>query len=116
MSYMMIARMVLLFLMQLLICEVCFFVGLPRRDHFGRNAFLALAEFLALTALLNVVRIATPDGGNFLLRELEGIAYFAGLIFVNALVALQCFAIRYREALFAVIGGYSIEHIASRFS
>ena len=112
----MIMRMILLFLMQLAICETCFLVGLPRRKKFGLRVALAVPEFLFLVYLLFVLRRYIPDGGINILREFKGIAFFGGIIFANALMVLQCFEVKYREALFAVIGGYSIEHIASRFS
>ena len=108
-------RVVLMFLLQLVICEVGFLTGLKMRSHFPQKLVVAVLAFLAGVAVLNWLRVALP-GDGYVPSHLKGIAYFVALILLNAVAVWHCFEVRYGGALFAVIGGYSIEHIASRFS
>lgn len=109
-------RMIALFLIQLFICEMGYLISLPRRKHFPLRLFVSLALFLGMVFLDVCLRAVLPGGGIYMISQLKGILYFVILIFCNALMVHWSFDIRYTGALFVVIGGYSIEHIASRFS
>ena len=111
-----ILRMVSVFLMQLLICEAGFLIGLPRRKHFAVRLIGSFAMFFALVAMDTLLRSLLPGEDTFLIAQWKSILYFAIIVFANALAVHISFDTPYPGALFAVIGGYSIEHAASRFS
>lgn len=111
-----ILRMVSVFLMQLLICEAGFLIGLPRRKHFAVRLIGSFAMFFALVAMDTLLRSLLPGEDSFLIAQWKSILYFAIIVFANALAVHISFDTPYPGALFAVIGGYSIEHAASRFS
>ena len=112
----MLLRLVGLFLIQLFVCEVPFLSGLKRRQHFPIKMIFMLSLFLGSVAGLTLLRPLLPGNDSYVLSQLIGIPYFMCIIFLNAVAVWGCFDTGLGGALFAVIGGYSIEHIASRFS
>ena len=111
-----IIRMVAVFLMQLLICEAGFLVGLPRRKHFTVRLIGSAVLFIGVVGANLYVRRILPGEDIVLVAHLKSILYFSVIVFANALAVHLSFDTTYPGALFAVIGGYSIEHAASRFS
>ncbi len=109
-------QMVGLFLIQLFACEIPFLSGMKRRSHFLSRMLLTLPLFLGSVVGLTWLRSFLPGQESYVLSQLKGIAYFIGIILLNAIAVWACFDTKGRSALFSVIGGYSIEHIASRFS
>ena len=109
-------QMVGLFLIQLFACEIPFLVGMERRRHFPRRMALMLVLFLGSIVGLTWLRSLLPGNDSYVLAQLKGIAYFLSIILLNAVAVWGCFDTEWSGALFAVIGGYSIEHAASRFS
>ena len=109
-------QMVGLFLIQLFVCEIPFLSGMKRRQHFGAKLIIMLIGFLAAVAGLTLLRPLLPGHDSYVLSQLTGIIYFMCIILLNAITVWGCFDTGRSGALFAVIGGYSIEHIASRFS
>ena len=111
-----IIRMVAVFLMQLLICEAGFLVGLPRRKRFTVRLIGSAVLFIGVVGVNLYVRRILPGEDIVLMAHLKSILYFSVIVFANALAVHLSFDTTYPGALFAVIGGYSIEHAASRFS
>lgn len=111
-----IIRMAAVFLMQLLICEAGFLVGLPRRKHFTVRLIGSAVLFIGVVGANLYVRRILPGEDIVLMAHLKSILYFSVIVFANALAVHLSFDTTYPGALFAVIGGYSIEHAASRFS
>ena len=111
-----IIRMAAVFLMQLLICEAGFLVGLPRRKHFTVRLIGSTVLFIGVVGANLYVRRILPGEDIVLMAHLKSILYFSVIVFANALAVHLSFDTTYPGALFAVIGGYSIEHAASRFS
>ena len=109
-------QMVGLFLIQLFVCEIPFLSGMKRRQRFPGRMILTLLLFLGSVVGLTWVRSLLPGNESYVLSQLKGIAYFLGIILLNAIAVWGCFDTELSGALFAVIGGYSIEHAASRFS
>lgn len=109
-------RIISLFLMQLFMCEAVFVVCLPRRKYFAGRLLSSFVLFLGLVALDTALRNFIPWEEIYLIAQLKSVCYFAVIVFANALMVHLSFDIHYSGALFAVIGGYSIEHAASRFS
>ena len=56
-------RVVLMFLLQLVICEVGFLTGLKMRSHFPQKLVVAVLAVLAGVAVLNWLRVALPGDG-----------------------------------------------------
>jgi len=110
-----IARMIALFLMQLMICEAGFVAHFPKKDHFVLRFIGAMLAFVGMVAVDALIRGFLP-GESYLAEQMKSTLYFAGVVFANALVLTWNFDVNYSDALFAVIAGYSIEHAASRFS
>ena len=111
-----VGTMVLLFLMQLLICDIGFWAGLPRRRQFVLRMAVSLAGWVALSLLSALLPGLLPGNDDYIISHIKEFAYFIAVTFLNALLAFSCFDIPYTSALFTSIGAYSIEHIASRFS
>ena len=109
-------KMVGLFLIQLFACEIPFLSGMERRRHFPRRLLLTLLLFLGSVVGLTWLRSLLPRPDSYVLAQLIGIVYFLGIILLNSVAVWGCFDTEWSGALFAVIGGYSIEHAASRFS
>lgn len=116
MELMDLAQKIALFLIQLFICELGYLISLPRRKHFPLRFLVSLALFLGMVVLNACLRAVLPGDGIYMISQLKGILYFVILIFCNALMVHWSFDVRYMGALFVVVGGYSIEHVASRFS
>lgn len=109
-------RMIVLFLMQLMICEAGFVAHFPKKNHFVLRFVGSLFAFMIMVAVDALIRSILPGNGSYLAEQLKSTIYFAGIVFCNALVLTWSFDVNYSNALFAVIAGYSIEHAASRFS
>ncbi len=109
-------KMVGLFLIQLFVCEIPFLSGFKTRRNFLFRGPAVFAFFLLSVVGLTWLRSLLPGNLGYVLSSLVGIAYFVFLITFDALAVWRCFETGYKGALFAVIGGYSIEHIASRLS
>ena len=109
-------KMVGLFLIQLFICEIPFLAGFKMRKAFIFRVAVALVLFLLSVVGLTWFRSILRGSDSYVLSNLMGIMYFVAIIILNALTVWRCFETSYKGALFAAIGGYSIEHIASRFS
>ena len=104
------------FLVQLFFCEIPFLLGLKRRQQSFFKVFLVMMLFLLGVAALTWLRWLLPVGDSYVISQSVGIVYFLLIIWGNAIAVWHCYDSRLDGALFAVIGGYSIEHIASRFS
>ena len=111
-----VGRMVLLYLMQLLICDIAFWAGLPKRRHFLLRMAAGVAGWVVLSLLSALLPGLLPGNDSYIISHIKEFVYFIAVTFLNALLAFFCFDIRYSSALFTAIGAYSIEHIASRFS
>ena len=110
------ARTVLLFLMQLLICEIGILVAFPRRRHFLLRVLFGVPCWALLCMLSALLPSLLPGNDNYVVQHLKEFSYFIAVILLNALLVYGSFEINYSSALFTAIGAYSIEHIASRFS
>ena len=111
-----IGLMVLLFLMQLAICEIGFLVAFSRRKHFVWRLLFGLPCWVLLSMLSAILPGLLPGNENYVIGHLKEFVYFIAVILLNALLVYGCFEIKYSGALFTAIGTYSIEHIASRFT
>lgn len=112
-----VGQMVLLYLMQLLICDIAFWAGLSKRRHFLLRMAAGVAGWVILSLLSALLPgLLLPGNESYIISHLKELVYFISVTFLNALLAFFCFDIRYSSALFTAIGAYSIEHIASRFS
>lgn len=111
-----IAQKIALFILQLFICEIGFLVGLRRKENFFLRAVCSLILFLALVALSAILRELFPGKESYLIHHLKGSAFFLSIALFNAIALTGCFEVNFRQALFSAIGGYSVEHMASRFS
>lgn len=111
-----VGQMVLLYLMQLLICDIAFWAGLPRRRRFWLRMVAGIAGWVTLSLLSALLPGLLPGNDNYIVSHLKEFQYFITVTLLNALLTFFCFDIRYSGALFTAIGAYSIEHIASRFS
>lgn len=104
------------FVLQLFLCEIGFLVGLRRKEKFCLRAIGSLILFLSLVALSAVLREVIPGREIYLIQNAKGIVFFLSLALFNAVALTGCFEVNFRQALFCAVGGYSVEHIASRFS
>ena len=111
-----VGQMVLLYLMQLLICDIAFWAGLPKRRHFLLRMVAGIAGWVTLSLLSALLPGLLPGNDDYIISHLKEFQYFITVTLLNALLTFFCFDIRYSGALFTAIGAYSIEHIASRFS
>ena len=110
-----IAGKISLFVLQLFICEIGFLVHLRRKEKFFLRAIGSVVLFFALIALSAILRELLPGRENYLIHRLKGSAFFLSLALFNAIALTGCFEVNFRQALFSAIGGYSVEHMASRF-
>lgn len=108
--------MILLFLMQMIICEIGFVVGLNKRKQFLLRVLIGIPLYVGSVIACAFIRGYLPGNESYLIEHLKGIAYFCAITLINALLVYGCFDIPYTGALFTAIGAYSIEHIASRIS
>ena len=80
-----IIRMAAVFLMQLLICEAGFLVGLPRRKHFTVRLIGSTVLFIGVVGANLYVRRILPGEDIVLMAHLKSILYFSVIVFANAL-------------------------------
>ena len=109
-------RMILLFLMQLLICEIGFLVAFSKRSYFFWRVLFGIPCWMLLSILAGILPGLLPGNELYVIGHLKELAYFIAVILLNALLLFGCFNISYSGALFTAIGTYSIEHIASRLA
>ena len=70
-----VGTMVLLFLMQLLICDIGFWAGLPRRRQFVLRMAVSLAGWVALSLLSALLPGLLPGNDDYIISHIKEFAY-----------------------------------------
>ena len=111
-----IIRNVFLFIPQLFVCDIPFLVKVPKRNDFWIRLIVAVVAFSLTTLLLACIRSVLPGNEDYVIWHLNGIVYFTLIVFLNAFGIQICYDVKFSVSFFIACGGYSLEHMASRFS